>query len=242
MFETLLVLLCFTLIHLYANKANVLGWVWHERFLSFAGGVSFAYVFIDLLPKLEKSQPVIKNTLDPFLPYLDHHAYVIALLGLLFYYGLQGISQSELQSYRMSMGGYCLFNFIVGTSLSDPSNPEIQPLLLFMVAIGLHYFIHDHDLRKNHRDLYDRYGRWILVLMLLLGWIVGYFVRVPDAAIDVAIAFLSGSVMLNVMRHELPKREKGTYSYFLIGSLSYTTILLILNPIPVPLPGFTKYS
>ena len=71
-------------VHLYANRMKVLGWVWHGRFLSLASGISFAYVFVDLLPALEKGGPVIKQTLGPIVPYLDKHAYLIALLGVLF--------------------------------------------------------------------------------------------------------------------------------------------------------------
>src|ERR1700722_18935350 len=86
-----------SVIHLFANKAKVLGWVWHGRFLSFAAGISFAYVFVDLLPRLEKGQQVLKQTFA-VIPYLDRHAYLIALLGVLFFYGLH--SQSKKNEKR----------------------------------------------------------------------------------------------------------------------------------------------
>lgn len=221
-----LVLIVFIFIHLFANKADVLGWVWHARFLSFAAGISFAYVFIDLLPTLEKGQPILKKALDPLIPYLDRHSYLIALIGFLFFYGLQGVKGSSIYA---SIAGFSLFNFFIGASLSDVNNPDIQPLLLFSIAIGLHYFIHDHNLREVNEVLYDRVGRWILVLALILGWMIGFFFTIPVTIIDLVVAFVAGGVLLNVMRYELPKREPGTYKFFLLGSVLYTCILLQLK-------------
>lgn len=219
----------FVYIHLFANDANVLGWIWHARFLSFAGGVSFAYVFVDLLPTLEKGQPILKLAIDPIVPYLDRHSYLIALFGVLFFYGLQGYKGPSTSSYWAAMSGYSLFNFFIGASMSDINNPDIQPLSLFAIAIGLHYFVHDHNLREDHTELYDQYGRWVLASALILGWLSGFFLKIPVAIIDLVMAFIAGGVLLNVMRYELPKREPGTYKYFLFGALLYSYILLQLN-------------
>ena len=224
-----LVLIIFIFIHLFANKAHVLGWVWHARFLSFAAGISFAYVFIDLLPTLEKGQPILKQAIDPLIPYLDRHSYLIALTGFLFFYGIQGVKGSSNRSFYASIIGFSLFNFFIGASLSDINNPDIQPLLLFSIALGLHYFIHDHNLREINAPLYDSVGRWILVLALILGWFTGFFFIISVAIIDLVVAFIAGGVLLNVMRYELPKREVGTYKFFLLGSVLYTFILLQLK-------------
>lgn len=224
-----LTLIIFVFIHLYANKANVLGWVWHARFLSFAAGISFAYVFIDLLPTLEKGQPILKQAIDPLVPYLDRHSYLIALIGFLFFYGIQGVKSSKSRTFYSSIGGFTLFNFFIGASLSDVNNPDIQPLILFSIAIGLHYFIHDHNTREIDAELYDQVGRWILVLALIIGWLVGFYFTIPETIIDLVVAFLAGGVLLNVMHYELPKREPGTYKFFLLGSLLYTFILLQLK-------------
>ena len=224
---TFSVFIGFLLIHLYANRATKLNW--HGNFLSLAAGISLAYVFVDLLPTLEKGQPILKQVFDPIIPYLDRHAYVIALLGLLFFYVLQGSSEKNNRLFWASMAGYSLFNLFVGASLSDANNPDIQPLLLFGIAMGLHYFVHDYVLREAHKELYDRYGRWILAFALTLGWLIGFFLKIPDAIINLVVAFVAGGVLLNVMRYELPKREKGTYFHFMFGALVYSYVLLHLK-------------
>jgi hypothetical protein len=223
----LLSLLFLVLIHLFANKAKVLGWVWHGRFLSFASGISFAYVFVDLLPTLETSQPVLQHTFEQTFPYLNRHTYLIALFGVLFYYGIDAHTQkNRAQGFWIAMSGYFLFNFFVGASLSDSSNPDIQPIILFTLAIGMHYFVHDHNANVDATYLYQHFGRWLLVIGLVLGYVVGYLTHIPDATVALVISFLAGGVFLNVLRYELPKREKVGYAFFVIGALLYAAILL----------------
>lgn len=217
-------------IHLFANRAQILGWIWKGHFLSFAAGISFAYVFIDLLPELEKGQSVLKRSFGEILPYLDRHTYVIALLGVLFYYGLHTQSTtSSNRNFWISLSGYWIFNFFVGASLSDGNNPEIQPLLLFTIAMGMHYFIVDHNANEENGALYNQKGRWFLVLALFFGYIVGYLTSIPDTVVAITVSFISGGVLLNVLRYELPKREQIGYYFFLMGSLIFTLLILNLN-------------
>ncbi len=213
-------------IHLFANRAKVLGWVWHGRFLSFASGLSFAYVFIDLLPSLEKGEPALKRSLDPLLPYLDRHSYLIALIGILFYYGIQSRPSTSTTQWIKS-SGYLLFNFLIGATLSDSSNPEIQPLALFTIAIGMHYFVRDH-LAKVAKE---QPLQWTLISSLFLGYFIGYLTELPDTALAVGISFVAGGILLNVFHYELPKQEKGGYLYFLLGSALYTILLLSVGEI-----------
>ncbi len=228
--DRLLALSILILIHLFGNQSRFLGWVWHGRFLSFASGVSFGYVFVDLLPALSASQPVLKQSFNGVVPYLDKHAYLIALCGMLFYYGLQGPSKGSWDSkFWISMAGYSLFNFFVGASLADPLDPSIQPIWLFTIAIGLHYFVHDHNLSQDHPESYEMQARWVLVGALLLGWLTGYFFNIPETLIALVVAFVAGGLIMNAMRYELPAKEGDSYRYFILGALGYSILLIGLG-------------
>src|SRR5271166_1577946 len=100
-------------IHLFANRPHILGWVWRGKFLSFASGVSLSYVFVDLLPALEKGAPVVKSSFEQIIPYLEMHTYLISFLGILFYYGVQSHISSRKHRW-LPVSGYLLFNFFVG--------------------------------------------------------------------------------------------------------------------------------
>ena len=216
-------------IHLFANQAKVLGWLWHGRFLSFASGISFAYVFVDLLPALAKGQPVLKRAFSDLIPYFDRHAYLIALIGVLFYYGIHTHAKETKGTFWLTLIGYLLFNFFVGASLSDSSNPDIQPIILFTFAIGMHYFVRDHNVTEDNNSLYEHQGRWWLVAALFAGYITSHLIRIPDAIIALFISFLAGGIFLNVLRYELPKNEKDGYACFVAGALLYTSILIFVG-------------
>jgi len=226
-FSGFLSLLILIGVHFFANQAKVLGWLWHGRFLSFAAGISFAYVFVDLLPTLEKGQPILKDTFGEFIPYFDRHAYLIALIGVLVYYGLQTPSASDTtKGTWLKIGGYLLFNFFVGASLADSRNPDIQPLFLFTIAMSMHYFIHDHNLSVDNTLLYMHKVRWWLVMALCVGYFTGYFTHIPNAIVAIVVSFLAGGMILNALRYELPKREQLGYPFFVMGALGYTVLLL----------------
>ncbi len=213
-------------IHLFANRPKILGWIWHGRFLSFASGVSLSYVFVDLLPALAKGEPVLKRAFDSVIPYLELHTYLIALAGILFYYGIQSRKASRKYQW-LPISGYLLFNFFIGATLSDSANPEIQPLTLFTIAIGLHYFIRDHlaQVSKNKLILGS------LIFALFAGYFVGNLSKIPDAATAIGISFVAGGILLNTFQCELPKKEKGGYIWFVCGALLYTAILLSLGEV-----------
>lgn len=225
--EGFVALLVLAVIHLMSNQPAITNWIWRGNFLSFAAGISFAYVFVDLLPSLEQGQTAIKKVFDNLIPYFDKHAYLIALFGVLFYYGLHTASKTKInRDFWLEMIGYVLFNFFVGASLADSSNPDIQPIILFTVAIGLHYFVHDHNVGEDNELLYQQTCRWVLVVALFGGYLVGYLTHIPDAIGAILMSFIAGGVILNTLRYELPKRQQVGFPYFVFGALLYTALII----------------
>ncbi len=234
---TFLVILFFALIHLYAEHINKFGFGFCSKLLSTGSGISIAYVFMDILPKLSSSDVLIKQVLWSFFPYLEKHVYIMALLGFLLFFVVDRLQQSlvtkrsEHQSpyFILSLGSYSLFNFLVGYAVVDKDNPEVQPLLLFTIAIGLHYFMNDYSLTRAHGDIYRHYGRWVLVLSLFLGWAAGFFIDLSASAVALLSAFIGGGVIMNVIRHELPEEGPNNLRAFLLATAGYTIILLAIG-------------
>jgi hypothetical protein len=52
--------------------------------------------------------------------------------------------------------------------------------------------------------------------------------RIDEAALGVLFAFLSGGVMLNVLKEELPEERESRFWAFVVGVTAYTTLLLLL--------------
>jgi hypothetical protein len=93
------VALLFAAVHLFGGRLRFLAVMPRSAWLSAAGGVSVAYVFVHVLPELAASQRVIAAHLDRrlddeaglagLLHEMEAHSYVIALAGLALFFGLE---------------------------------------------------------------------------------------------------------------------------------------------------------
>ena len=76
------------IVHLVAGRLRFLDRIPRSRWLSFGSGISVAYVFIHLLPELARGQEVLQASTGPLLGTLETHVWLVALLGLSVFYGL----------------------------------------------------------------------------------------------------------------------------------------------------------
>lgn len=90
---------CLAVIHLGAIRFSLARVEPRSRWLSLAGGTSVAYVFVHILPELKKGQDVMVRA-DLPLEFLEHHVYIVALLGFVIFYGLERLA---VRSRRQSL-------------------------------------------------------------------------------------------------------------------------------------------
>lgn len=229
--QSLLAVVVFSLVHLLANRTRILNGKLHHRFLSIGSGIAIAYVFIDILPKLSKHEPVVNQAIWRFFPYFEKHVYVMALLGFLLFFVVDRSNKLSKYpaSFYLSLSSYALFNILIGYAVVDIDNPEVRPLVLFTIAIALHYFVNDYSLTENFKDQYDRVAKWILIASLFLGWSIGLLFELSTTAVALISAFIGGGVIMNVTRHELPDEHQGSLACFLLAAAFYTLTLLMLG-------------
>ncbi len=195
---------------------------------SVGGGIAIAYVFIDLLPKLCSSNELVTKSIKAYIPYIEKHVYIMALLGFTLFY-LVDKSKEFSVGANLSIASYSLFNFLVGYAVADPFNPRSSSPHLFSIALGLHLFVNDNTLREKLGVDYQKRERWILTAMLLLGWIIGSITELPSSAIALVSSFIGGGVIMNVIRNELPSEKPNSTPLFIFSILLYSIILLSIG-------------
>jgi len=227
-------------VHLFSGRLQFLGVSPRSRWLSAAGGVSVAYVFVHLLPDLADEQKTIREATSESLSFLEYHVYLVALVGLMAFYGLERAAKVSRKNERSagredSTGGgvfwlhtasFAVYNALVGYLLLHREDPGPGPLALFAFAMGVHFVVNDYGLRHDHKGAYDRVGRWVLAAAVLAGWAVGLSFEVSKAALAVLFAFLAGGVIMNVLKEELPEEQESRFWAFALGAAIYSVILL----------------
>ncbi len=230
------------LVHLFAGKLRFLEGAPRSRWLSLAGGVSVAYVFVHLLPELAEGQETLAEALGGTLAFLERHIYLLALLGLAVFYGLERSSVRSRQQRRrqgkedvtspeafwVSTISFAIYNLLIGYLLLHREERGLGTLAVFAIAMALHFVVNDYGLHEHHQHMYERIGRWILAAAVLLGWLLGLLVEIPEVAIAILIALLAGGIILNVLKEELPEERRSRFGAFAIGATAYAALLQLV--------------
>jgi zinc transporter ZupT len=234
--------LALALLHFFGSRLSFLSSVPRSIWLSVAGGVSVSYIFLHLFPELQEGQEQIAQAFGAY-DFLQHHIYLLALIGLVVFYGLERavVSSKEEQPgkperehgidngvFWLHIGSFAIYNALIGYSLFQREEGPLREIILFSVAMALHFVVNDIGLQEHHQEKYQRRGRWVLVVALLLGWGTGYIFNPPEAIVLMILAFIGGGVILNVLKEELPEERKSRYWAFLLGAGAYAVLLLAL--------------
>lgn len=91
--------LLLALVHLGASRLHRLQEKPRRFWLSLGGGTAVAYVFLHLLPELKHHQNALELASGDVLVWLDRHVYLLALLGLAVFYGLERMALRERPSH-----------------------------------------------------------------------------------------------------------------------------------------------
>lgn len=237
---TFIYIIGFVIIHLFSRYMKFLTVLPRSRFLSFAGGISVAYVFLHLLPELGQFQIELEGELqDIAWSFIENHIYVVAMFGLAIFYGLEVLvkKSKKRKGRRMKAGAgvfwihigtFTLYNSLIGYLLVHDHFESSWGTFFYFVAMGLHFITNDKALRSSHEEQYDKYGRWLLTVAIVIGWLIGILTEVADVVVSFLVALLAGGVILNVMKEELPEERESSFLSFSIGMVSYSVLLLMI--------------
>jgi len=199
-----------------------------------------AYIFLHLFPELSEGQRALEESLEA-VAFIENHVYLMALVGLAFFYGLerfvvnskekaeqQGNDKKASGLFWIHIGSFAIYNALIGYLLFQREEGPIETLMLFSIAMALHFIVNDFGLQEHHHESYRKVGRWVLVIAIVVGWAVGYIIVVSEAAVAMVMAFIGGGVVLNVLKEELPEQRKSRYWAFILGAFLYAILLLSL--------------
>ena len=177
------------------------------------------------------------------LPAPELRVYTAALLGFVVFYGLENLvawsrERPETEGsdrhwaspvFLLHVGGFAFYAWLVTYLMVRGISETPLPIVLYAIAMGLHFVGVDHSLLREHGAAYMRVGRFVLAGAALAGWSVAMITAIPPAAIITSLALVSGGVVMNSMVMELPTEKDGRFWPFLTGAAAYTTLLLLIR-------------
>ncbi|MGD1860346.1 MAG: hypothetical protein ACFB0E_10295 [Leptolyngbyaceae cyanobacterium] len=232
--------ICLALVHISASRSRWLLKIPQRWWVSIAGGVSITYIFLDVLPELSHAQEAIKDSSVGMIAYLENHVYLLALLGLAIFYGLEKLALRSRTHRAQHQGedtthpgifwvhiiSFASYNLILGYLLRESEGHGLIACLLLFIALALHFAVNDINLREHHKRMYDRWGRWALAGAIVLGWALGEALHLEEAGILAAWALVAGGLILNVLKEELPGEDESHFGFFFAGATMYAVVLL----------------
>lgn len=232
---TLLAALALTGVQLLPRQLGRLQGHRRGRWLSVAGGVAVAFVFLRLVPELVERRDAVADSLGGVL-FFPSDVHEFALIGLLLFYGIEVLARrsGDRRGTRASLpdqvaiGMFALYYALIGDFLWYQAERGLGVLALYTLVMGLHFLVVDFGLREHHRDAYVHRGRWVLGAAVLLGWAIGGVYPLPEALEGVLLALLAGAVALVALKEELPVERQSHFGWFVAGALGYALLLAAL--------------
>ena len=230
----------FALVHIGIGQLRFLDKTPRSRWLSFAGGVAVAYVFLHILPELAAHSFTFSEAIGLDEKMAESAVYSLALIGLVLFYGTEQLLSSskskqvaEGKKERAGTGEFwihiassALLIAIIAYLLNHREDYGAMSLAVYFVAMVLHFTTADYGTRSEHPELYENYGRWVLAAATLGGWLIGELVELPQIAIGGLFAFVGGGIVLVVLKEELPEERQSAFVPFFAGAAIYAALVI----------------
>ena len=208
--------------------------VGEHTLVSFAAGMSAAYVFVHVLAELAEARVVISELESVPRPFEGRMVYFVGLLGFLAAFGLDhhyhpgaAGSAEERRSLVRHVGGFALYVALVAYLVVNGLDGAQHRL--FGLAMAAHFLAINRTLSDEYGAAFTWRFRAVLSAAVLAGWIVGLTAVVPRSAIAMLLAFVSGAVIMNSAVSELSAEREGRFGAFVAGGVSFGLLLLVLE-------------
>ena len=132
-------------VHAFMSRLPIFSIIPRFRWISFAGGVSISFVFLEIFPELSHAKEKLEHTEIPLVHHIKNQTHFVALIGLLVFYGLGlfaartklfGQSALNKEGHRSAIfwihiSGFAILNVIFGYLLYDLSEHSLKACIMF---------------------------------------------------------------------------------------------------------------
>ncbi|PYZ91690.1 hypothetical protein CR194_18870 [Salipaludibacillus keqinensis] len=225
----------FLIIQVFANhiiRSSSLGKI---KWMSLAGGIAVSYIFVYILPSLHHEQDDFGDTALELA--MESELYFFGLIGIVVFYTLSKLAERhryrsgatiEDSFFFIQTSLFFIYNMLI-SYIMFAADQTTEQVIFYGVAVGLHFMAVAHDMYRENNKKYRKYGRFMLAGGILCGWLIAEFTPHSSIALSIVFAFISGAIMFNVIKHELPSEGSAHLPTFIISAFTYSTVTLLLK-------------
>lgn len=195
---------------------------------SFAGGVSIAFVLLELFVELVEGAVEDLHHVFRAGPQPIHTMAVLMLVGTVIAFFASSYAETHKETrvtYRLSIAPRIAYGALVGAALDGQIHESFHAFAVFWIAMSLHlgvtaYHV-DEVFPNEHRGLWR--GLSIAAPAIgALAWAAG---SPPSGMFHFLLALVAGATTLGIWRDEIPDaRDVGIVSFF-VGLISFSALI-----------------
>ena len=190
-------------------------------------------------PELAAHNAALSKTGGPGSFLADQRIYVLVLASFVVMYGLQHIVLASRERRRDSIEreerdaiywlhliGYAAYSALIGYLLVERAERGTGSLVLYTLAMGIHFLIVNHALGEEHGAVYRRHGHLRLAAGVLAGWLAATLLPIDEVTFARMFALLAGGVVITSLHSELPDERTGRFWPFCVGAMVFAALLI----------------
>jgi len=193
---------------------------YRPQLISLSAGVSITYIFLDLFPMF--SQQVVQLNqvifLSVLLGFSVHH-----LAEKYIYLHVSKKKRRKDIALEHSIISF-VYHFFVGIILASITLNNVSQGLLFFIPVFLYTTLSTLPVTAPR----NRKIKIALSASTFLGVIFSFFIRLDPVATSSLIGIIIGALLFSVTRHSLPMGKRGKPTYFILGTLGYSLLIVLI--------------
>lgn len=196
------------------------------RIISFAAGISIAYLFLNLLPHTYEAASQLKEWVFVFL-----------LLGFTVFHLIEKVTYQHADQDKLARElkeihsvSFFVYYFLVGIVINDELQADLLNGILFLIPITLHAALSTASLSRIHGEVRESIGIKIsLSASSLLGVVFALFVPIPHILDHILISVIAGVLLYIIVKEFLPEKRHGQPLFFIMGMVLFLGTYFLIN-------------
>jgi zinc transporter ZupT len=196
-----------------------------NRVVSFAAGISIAYLFLRLLPETYKAASLLQEWVFAFL-----------LAGFAIFHLVEKFTYKHAERDKLMRElkeihsvSFFVYYFTVGIVLEGFMRISLLDGTLFAVPVGLHAALSSASLSEIHGEVRESLlVKIVLSLSTIVGVAFAAVVGVHGLARNILVSLIAGVMLYIIVKEFLPERERGQPVFLVVGLVLFSVFNYLL--------------